>query len=200
MGKTDSTYRIVIARDEPSENADLKELLKEAGCAVVRDVQGRNETVEAVCTHKPDCVILALEMDADTTGAIGIISALHVEQLAPVVVVSASSQPEVIEAVVKAGAHGYLTKPFAEKDVLSALHVALSRFAETRELAQEVEVLQNKLETRKLIERAKGILMKDGLGEAEAFSRLQKLSMNSGKPLKELAQAVILSETLHGLN
>jgi response regulator NasT len=197
MGSSDSTYRVVIAENEPSDYADLQMLLEAAGCAVVGFAQGGSETVEAVRTLTPDCVFLVPKMDADTIGALGIISALHAEQLAPVVVISTSSQPKTIEAAVKAGAHGYLTQPFTEKDVLSVLHVALSRFAETRELLQEVETLQNKLETRKLIEKAKGILMKDGLTEAEAFSRLQKLSMNSGKPLNELAQAVLLSETLH---
>jgi response regulator NasT len=116
------------------------------------------------------------------------------EQIAPVVLLTAFSQKELVDRAKEAGVVGYLVKPFREADLLPAIEVALSRFDEFKQVHQEVQDLQNALETRKLVDRAKGILMDvQSLDENEAFRRIQKMSMNTRKPMKEVAEAIILA-------
>jgi response regulator NasT len=119
---------------------------------------------------------------------------LTAEQIAPVVLLTAHSQKDLVERAKEAGVVGYLVKPFRETDLLPAIEVALSRFEEFRSVRQEVDDLQHALETRKAVERAKGILMdSQGMDEQEAFRRIQKMSMNTRKPMKEVAEAIILA-------
>jgi response regulator NasT len=116
------------------------------------------------------------------------------EQIAPVVLLTAFGQKELVDRAKDAGVVGYLVKPFRENDLLPAIEVALARFGEFKAVRQEVEDLQNALETRKLVERAKGILMDtQHIDESEAFRKIQKMSMNTRKPMKEVAEAIILA-------
>jgi response regulator NasT len=116
------------------------------------------------------------------------------ERIAPVLLLSAYSQQELVQRARLAGVAGYLVKPFREPDLTPAIEVALERFSEFRILEREVESLQDALETRKLIDRAKGILMDtQGLNESEAFRRIQKMSMNNRKTMRSVAEAIIIA-------
>jgi len=141
---------------------------------------------------KPDIVIMDIKMpDLDGIEAARILTQ---EKIAPVLLLTAYSDRELIDRAREAGVAGYLVKPFRESDLAPAIEIALARFAEFRELEKEVGDLQETLETRKLVDRAKGILMDtQGLSEAEAFRRIQKMSMNTRKPMKEVAEAIILA-------
>jgi response regulator NasT len=116
------------------------------------------------------------------------------ERIAPVVLLSAYSQRELVDRAREAGVTAYLVKPYREEELTPAIEVALARFREFQELQKQVADLQQALETRKLVDRAKGILMdKQGLSEAEAFRKIQKMSMDNRKPMKEVAEAIILA-------
>jgi response regulator NasT len=117
------------------------------------------------------------------------------EQIAPVILLTAYGQKELVERAKEAGVVGYLVKPFREADLSPAIEIATSRFNEFRIMQQEVQDLQNALETRKLVDRAKGILMDtQGMSEADAFRKIQKMSMNTRKSMREVAEAIILAK------
>jgi two-component system, response regulator PdtaR len=182
---------IVIAEDEAIIRMDVRELLEEQGHRVVGEARSGIEALPLARALQPDCIFIDIHMDGlDGLDAARVICAEHI---APVVMLTAYSQQQFIEEASELGVMAYVSKPFTESDILSALQIATSRFAEVQALVQEVEDLQGRLEARRDIERAKGILMKRGLDEAAAFSRLQKMSMDSRRPLKEVAQAVILT-------
>jgi response regulator NasT len=119
------------------------------------------------------------------------------ERVAPVLLLSAYSQQELVQRARNAGVAGYMVKPFRESDLTPAIEVALSRFSEFRALEREIGNLSEALETRKLVDRAKGILMdSQGLNETEAFRRIQKMSMNNRKPMRAVAEAIILAHSV----
>ncbi|GAB4448227.1 MAG: response regulator [Anaerolineae bacterium] len=184
--------RIIIADDESIVRADLKEMLNTLGYLVVGDVGDGQSAVNLARELKPDVVLMDIKMpNMDGIEAAKILTA---EQIAPVVLLTAYGQKELVERAKEAGVVGYLVKPFRETDLMPAIEVALSRFREFAEVQKEVEDLQNALETRKLVERAKGILMDtQGIEENEAFRKIQKMSMNTRKPMKEVAEAIILA-------
>jgi AmiR/NasT family two-component response regulator len=184
--------RIIIADDESIVRADLKEMLNTLGYLVVGDVGDGLSAVNLARELKPDVVLMDIKMpNMDGIEAAKILTA---EQIAPVVLLTAYGQKELVERAKEAGVVGYLVKPFRETDLMPAIEVALSRFKEFAEVQKEVEDLQNALETRKLVERAKGILMdSQGIEENEAFRKIQKMSMNTRKPMKEVAEAIILA-------
>jgi response regulator NasT len=171
---------------------DLKEMLTNLGYLVIGDVGDGQSAVNLARELKPDVVLMDIKMpDMDGIEAAKILTA---EQIAPVVLLTAHSQKDLVERAKEAGVVGYLVKPFRETDLLPAIEVALSRFEEFRSVRQEVDDLQHALETRKAVERAKGILMdSQGMDEQEAFRRIQKMSMNTRKPMKEVAEAIILA-------
>lgn len=184
--------RIIIADDESIVRMDLKEMLTNLGYLVIGDVGDGQSAVNLSRELKPDVVLMDIKMpDMDGIEAAKILTA---EQIAPVVLLTAHSQKDLVERAKEAGVVGYLVKPFRETDLLPAIEVALSRFEEFRSVRQEVDDLQHALETRKAVERAKGILMdSQGMDEQEAFRRIQKMSMNTRKPMKEVAEAIILA-------
>lgn len=184
--------RIIIADDESIVRADLKEMLTNLGYLVVGDVGDGQSAVNLARELKPDVVLMDIKMpNMDGIEASRILTE---EQIAPVVLLTAYGQKELVDQAKEAGVVGYLVKPFRESDLLPAIEVALSRFNEFKTVQQEVEDLQNALETRKLVERAKGILMdSQGMDESEAFRKIQKMSMNTRKPMKEVAEAIILA-------
>jgi AmiR/NasT family two-component response regulator len=186
--------RVIVADDESLVRADLREALTELGYLVVGEVGDGQSAVNMARELDPDVVVMDIKMP----GIDGIEAArvLTQERIAPVVLLTAYSQKDLIERAKEAGVVGYLVKPFRETDLAPALELALARFAEFRALQDEVGNLTEALETRKKVERAKGILMDtQGMTEAEAFRKIQKMSMNTRKPMKEVAEAIILANT-----
>jgi len=184
--------RVIIADDESIIRMDLREMLTNLGYLVVGEAGDGRSAVNLARELKPDVVIMDIKMpDMDGIDAAKI---LIEERVAPVLLLTAYSQQELIERAKEAGVVGYIIKPFRESDLAPAIEVAIARFAEFRALEKEVGDLKLALETRKLVDRAKGILMDtQGLTEAQAFRKIQKMSMNTRKPMKEVAEAIILA-------
>ena len=185
--------RVIIADDESLIRMDLREMLVNLGYLVVGEVGDGRSAVNLARELKPDVVIMDIKMpDVDGIDAAKILTE---ERIAPVILLTAYSQKDLVERAKEAGVVGYMVKPFRESDLVPAIEVALARFKEFEALHKEVKDLQLALETRKLVDRAKGILMdSQGLSEAEAFSKIQKMSMNTRKPMKEVAEAIILAQ------
>lgn len=184
--------RVLIAEDEAIIRLDLKEMLTEEGHEVVGEARNGAEAVELTRSLGPDVVFMDINMpEVNGLEAAAIIGR---EQLAPVVMVTAFSQAAHVEAASAAGAMAYVVKPFSRADIVPAMTLAAARFSESRALASEVADLSERLETRKVLDRAKGVLMARGMSEPEAFKRLQKLAMDKRKTLREVAEAVVLAE------
>jgi len=184
--------RVIIADDESIIRMDVREMLTNLGYLVVGEVGDGRSAVNLARELKPDIVVMDIKMpDMDGIEAARILTE---ERIAPVLLLSAYSQRDLVERAKEAGVAGYIVKPFQEPALTPAIEVALARFREFRALEQEVDDLQQALETRKLVERAKGILMDtQGLKEGEAFRRIQKMSMNTRRPMKQVAEAIILA-------
>lgn len=184
--------RIVIAEDEAIVRMDLREMLTNLGYLVVGEAADGRSAVNIAREVKPDLVISDIKMpDMDGIEAAKLLTE---ERIAPVVLLTAFSQRDLVEQARDAGVVAYIVKPFREADLAPAIEIALARFAELRELEKEMNDLKDILETRKLVDRAKGLLMdKQGLSEAEAFRKIQKMSMNTRRPMKEIAEAIILA-------
>lgn len=185
--------RILIADDEPIIRLDLKQLLETMGHTVVAEA-GDGETALTLARQlRPNLLILDVKMpNKDGIEAAAIIAR---ERIAPVIILTAYGQGDLIERARNAGVFNYLVKPFKETDLYPAIEIALSRWREMIELEKEVGRLEDALETRKVVDKAKGILMKKyNLSEPDAFRRIQIQSMKSRKPMKDLAEAIILAE------
>ena len=188
--------RVLIAEDEALIRMDLREMLEEEGHEVVGEARDGAEAIALARTARPDIVFMDVKMpNVDGIEAARTISE---EAIAPVVMLTAFSQAGLVEEAAKAGAMGYVVKPFSRNDLRPAMQVAVSRYAELAALEQQVGDLTERLETRKALDRAKGILMAGGLSEPEAFKRLQKLAMDKRKSLREVAEAVITADELRG--
>lgn len=184
--------RVIIADDESVLRLDLKEMLTNLGYIVVGEVGDGESAVNLARKLMPDLVIMDIKMP----GMDGIEAAqiLTQERVAPVLLLTAYSQRDLWERAKEAGVVGYLVKPFREGDLAPAMEVVLSRYREFQTLEKEVEDLKEALETRKVVERAKGILMEvQGLTEPQAFRRIQKMSMDTRRSMKEIAEAIILA-------
>jgi len=183
--------RALIAEDEALIRLDLREMLEEDGHEVVAEAPDGARAVALARELKPDVVFMDIEMPG--MGGIEAAGLIAGEHLAPVVMVTAFSQAGLVEQAAKAGAMAYVVKPFSRTDVVPAMQIAVSRFAEMLALAAEVADANERLTTRVAVDRAKGLLMADGLSEPEAFRRLQKLAMDRRKTLREIAEAVIIA-------
>ena len=184
--------RVIIADDESIIRMDLREMLTNLGYLVVGEAGDGRSAVNQARELRPDVVIMDIKMpDMDGIEAAKVLTE---ERIAPVVLLTAFSQRDLVDRAKEAGVVGYLVKPFRESDLGPAIEVALARFSEFQALEKEVADLQETLETRKVVDRAKGILMDtQGLSESEAFRKIQKMSMNTRKPMKEIAEAIILA-------
>lgn len=185
--------RVIIADDESVIRADLREMLTNLNYLVVGEVGDGKSAVNLARELKPDVVIMDIKMpDMDGIEAAKLMTQ---EKIAPVLLLTAYAQRDLVDRAKEAGVVGYLVKPFREQEIVPAIEIALARFGEFRELEKEVGDLNETLETRKLVDRAKGILMDtQGLTEQEAFRKIQKMSMNTRKPMKEIAQAIVLAQ------
>ena len=184
------TIRVVIAEDEAIIRLDLKETLEEEGYEVVGETGRGDEAVELVKQHQPDLAILDVKMPG--MDGLEAASAITADKQAAVLILTAFSQRDLIEKARDAGALAYLVKPFQKSELIPAVEVALGRFQEMKALAEENLSLADQLETRKLVDRAKGKLM-DGhdMSEGDAFRFLQKTAMDTRSTLRAVAQDVI---------
>ncbi|MEU1942459.1 response regulator [Streptomyces sp. NPDC020125] len=184
------TTRVVIAEDEALIRLDLKEMLEEEGYSVVGEA-GDGETAVALAQeHRPDLVILDVKMPV--LDGISAAERIAADRIAPVLMLTAFSQRELVERARDAGAMAYLVKPFSKSDVVPAIEMAVSRFTELKTLEEEVADLSQRLETRKLVDRAKSVLQTQyGLTEPAAFRWIQKTSMDRRLSMQQVAEAVI---------
>ena len=189
--------RILIADDENLILMDLREMLTNLGYLIVGEANDGQSAVNMSRELRPDLVVMDIKMpDMDGIEAARILTE---EKIAPVLLLTAYSQQELIDRAREAGVIGYLVKPFRESNLAPAIQITLARFEEFKTLEKEVQDLTEALETRKLVDRAKGILMDtQSLTEHEAFRRIQKMSMNTRRPMKEIAQAIILAHDVEG--
>src|SRR5918994_6304435 len=187
-----SETRILVAEDEIISRMDLREMLENLGYQVVGEAGDGVAAINLARTLRPDLVLMDIKMPE--LDGISAASTLSDERVSPVLLLTAYSDREFVDRAVDAGVMGYLVKPFAEAQLKPAIEVALERWREVRQIQHDLAQTQDQLETRKLVERAKGVLMdSQNLKEAEAFRRIQRLSMNSRKSMREVAEAILLA-------
>jgi response regulator NasT len=191
MNNQDKKVRILVAEDETIIRLDLVEMLTEAGYEVIAQAENGAVAVELAKQHKPDLAILDVKMPEMD----GITAAEQIIVLAPVLMLTAFSQRELVERARDAGVMAYVVKPFSINDLVPAIEIAISRHKQMKSLETEVADIYERLETRKAIDRAKGILMKAmNLSEPESFSWIQKTAMDRRISMKEVANAIISPE------
>ena len=188
MNTENKKIRILVAEDETIIRLDLVEMLTESGYEVVAQAENGAVAIELAKKFKPDLAILDVKMPEMD----GITAAEQIITLAPVLMLTAFSQRELVERARDAGVMAYVVKPFSISDLVPAIEIAISRHLQMRSLADEVADLHERLETRKIIDKAKGILMAAlNLSEPQAFSWIQKAAMDRRLTMKEVALAVI---------
>ena len=184
------SLQIVIADNESIIRLDLKEMLEEAGHTVVGQAINGRRAVELTRKYHPDLVIMDIKMpDMD-----GITAARKIddEKLAPVLLLTAFSQPDIVDKAKDSGVMGYLVKPVQESSLMPAIEIALSRWQERQDMEDELDKLKDNLEMRKTLDRAKGILMAaHHLSEQEAYRRIQKYAMMKRLTVKDVAEAIV---------
>lgn len=184
------TIRVVIAEDEAIIRLDLKESLEEEGYEVVGEAGRGDQAIELARELRPDLAILDIKMP----GVDGLTAArtIAAERLCAVLMLTAFSQREIIEEARDAGALAYLVKPFQKNDLIPAIEVAIGRFRELQQLDSEVDALGEQLETRKVIDRAKGILIDDcSMREHEAFTFIQRTAMSERSRMRDVAERIV---------
>jgi AmiR/NasT family two-component response regulator len=181
--------RVVIAEDEALIRLDLKEMLEEEGYVVVAEAADGEQAVALTEEHRPDLVVLDVKMPR--LDGISAAERIAAGRLAPVVVLTAFSQRELVERARDAGAMAYLVKPFSKADLMPALEMAIARFDELTTLEAEVGDLRERLETRKLVDRAKGLLQSRGMDEPAAYRWLQRASMDGRTTMRAVAELVL---------
>jgi response regulator NasT len=185
-----AAHRILIAEDEALIRLDLREMLEEEGFEVVGEAADGEQAVALATELRPDLVICDVKMPKMD----GIAAAAQIteQRIAPVVMLTAFSQRDLVERAREAGAMAYLVKPFQKRDLLPAIEIATSRFAEIVALEAEVSGLRERLEARKLIERAKGALMtRHAMSEPEAFRWIQRAAMDNRTSMRSVAELVL---------
>lgn len=184
---------ILIADDESLIRMDLKEILEENGYNVIGEAKNGNDVIEFCEKQNPDLMILDIKMpEKDGLETLKEISQKNEFPKIPTIMLTAFSQPELIEQAIGLGVFAYIVKPIKEKELLPAIEITVARANEMKVIQKEVGKLKETLEIRKLVEKAKGLLMqKESISESEAFRKIQKLSMDTRKPMKELAEEII---------
>lgn len=187
------TIRVVIAEDEAIIRLDLRETLEEEGYQVVGETGRGDQAVELVRSLQPDLAILDIKMPhMDGLEAARIISE---ERICGVLMLTAFSQREVVEDARDAGALAYLVKPYQKSDLIPAIEVAIGRFRELQQLSGEVDALGEQLEARKVIDRAKGVLIDEcGMKESDAFTFIQRTAMSERSRMRDVAERVLSGE------
>ena len=190
-----SRWRIIIADDESLIRLDLREMLTHLGYEVIAEAGDGRTAVDLAIRLRPDLLIMDIKMpDLDGISAA---EELTRERIAPVVLLTAYSDQVLVERAKEAGVVGYVVKPFREAELMPVIELSRARFEEFRTMEKEVGSLKDALETRKVIERAKGVLMEvHGLRESEAFHRIRKTSMDARKSMKEVAEAILLAHEM----
>ena len=184
------TKRVLVAEDEAIIRLDLAEMLTEAGYEVVGQASDGEQAVALAASLKPDIVIMDVKMPV--MDGLSAADEIGKQRTCPVIMLTAFSQTELVERARDAGVMAYIVKPFTAADLAPAINIALSRWAELKELEKEVADLGEALETRKAVERAKGVLMKKlKLTEAEAFRWIQRTAMNQRTSMKALAEVIL---------
>ncbi|ANW65280.1 transcriptional regulator [Mycobacterium sp. djl-10] len=186
-------HRVLIAEDEALIRLDLAEMLREEGYEVVGEAGDGQEAVELAEQLNPDLVIMDVKMPR--RDGIDAAAEIAAKRIAPIVILTAFSQRDLVEKARDAGAMAYLVKPFSINDLIPAIELAVSRFSELAQLENEVANLSDRLETRKLVERAKGLLQtKQNMSEPEAFKWIQRAAMDRRTTMKRVAEVIL--ETL----
>ena len=184
------TLRVIVAEDEALIRLDLVEMLTEAGYDVVGQAGDGEAAIELTEKEKPDLVVMDVKMPK--LDGISAAERIAKQRIAPVVILTAFSQRDLVERARDAGAMAYLTKPFTIEDLMPAIELAVSRFLEIKQLDAEVTDLQDQLKARKLIEKAKGLLMANlQISEPEAFKWMQKTAMDKRRSMTDVAQLVL---------
>jgi response regulator NasT len=186
--------RVLVAEDEGLIRLDLVEMLREEGYDVVGEASDGQQAVDLAEKLRPDLVILDVKMPV--LDGISAAEEIADARIAPVVILTAFSQRDLVERARDAGAMAYLVKPFTKADLLPAIEIAVSRYAEIHALENEVDDLTERLETRKVVERAKGVLQADrGMSEPEAFRWIQKRSMDRRLSMRAVAEAILAGDS-----
>jgi two-component system, response regulator PdtaR len=187
--------RLVIADDESIIRMNLKETLVSLGYLVVGEAGDGVSVINVARELRPDLVLMDIKMPK--LDGIQAAKLLTEEKIAPVLLLTAYSDRELVDRAKEAGVVNYIVKPFREAELLPAIEIAMARYQEFLEMDKEIRDLKETLDTRKLVERAKGVLMDtQGLKEVEAFRKIQQLSMNTRKSMKEIAQAILLANEI----
>ena len=188
-------WRIIIADDESLIRLDLREMLTHLGYDVIGEAGDGRSALELARRLLPDLVIMDIKMPE--VDGIAAAEELTRAKIAPVVLLTAYSDQGLVERAKEAGVVGYVVKPFRETELMPVIELCLARFAEFRSLESELGSLKEALEARKVIERAKGVLMEvHGLRESEAFHRIRKTSMDARKSMREVADAILLTHEM----
>lgn len=187
--------RVLIADDDPIIRLDLKQMLENLGYEVVSEAGDGQQALDQARETKPDICILDVKMPA--MDGIEVVKALTEENIAPAILLTAYSDHELVDRAKEAGVFAYLVKPFKPSDLPPAIEIARSRYEQNSTLTKEVGTLAERLEARKLVDRAKGIIMdQQKVSEAEAYRRIQQQSMNLRKTMREVAEAIILANSV----
>ncbi|HEX8600355.1 MAG TPA: response regulator [Chloroflexia bacterium] len=187
--------KVIIADDDPIIRMDLREMLSGMGYNVVGEAVDGKHAVDLARNLQPDLMIMDIRMPE--LDGIEAARTLTQESIAPVLLLTAYSEPDLVQRAAQAGVIGYLVKPFREAQLGPAIEVTLARFREFEQLGKELGDIKSAMEARKVVERAKGLLMdRFGLSESEAFRRIQKRSMDSRKPMRDIAEAILLASEL----
>ena len=195
MGMNTPRWTVVIVDDHAPSRAATAEAVSSQGWQVLGNGSRAEDALRLIDAHRPDVLICAVGLPE--TDGVEITRKVMAAAACPVVLLTSHTDPAVSARAIEAGALGFLVKPLRAEELGPALDLAVSRFREMQAVRRENETLRRSLEGRKLIERAKGILMDgQGLKEAEAFRRIQKLSMNSRKSMREVAEAIVLAQQL----
>lgn len=185
--------RVLIADDDPIIRLDLRQMLANLGYEIVGEAGDGQQAVDLARSIKPDICVLDVKMPI--RDGISALSEIVGDQISAAILLTAYSDRELIESAREAGAFAYLVKPFKPNDLPPAIEVSVSRYRQMKDLHEQVRSLTDRIETRKLVERAKSVLIeREGISEAEAYRTIQQSSMNARKSMREVAEAILLAE------